>query len=507
MSNSLLNGLKETTNLGYTTNGAVSRLHTTSKVYDLFALGSAYRQRSEEDVMFLFKQAYEEDADLAMKCLFYIRDILEGQGERRFFRVCLKWLANTHPESVKKNLDNITEFGRWDDLYALDGTKCEDAAYKKFAGQLFADSAADYPSLAAKWAKSENTSSAESRRLAVKTRSYTGLTSREYRKLLSSLRERLNVLERLMSAGKWDEIDFAKIPSKAGLQYRQAFMRHDVQRPEGKTYAEFMKSENTTVNAKALYPYEVVHKALDLAEYFTWNQKTLALDNVERLAINKYWDNLTDYFKDKTFNGLCMIDTSGSMTMTCENNIRPLDVSLSLGAYCAERAAGPFKGYFMTFESSPHLVEFEGLDFVGKISRAAKSPWSGSTNIEAAFNLLLDTLIKNNCSQEDVPQNLMIVSDMQFDTATGIWKTPGKQSTLMENIAAKWEEAGYIMPHLVFWNVNAIGSANIPMKEQDGITFVSGASPVIFDMIMSGKTGQDLMNEKLRSERYKSIVA
>lgn len=501
--NTLLNGLKENANIGLTQNGAITRKTTGSKVYDLFAQGAAYRFRPIEDKILLFKEAYEEDADLAMKCLFYIRDILGGQGERQFFKDCMNWLAETHPESAKKNLEYIADFGRWDDLYAFVDTKLEFDALGLFAKQLFADSAEDYPSLAAKWAASENTSSPQTRALGKKTRERMGLTSRGYRKLLSSLRKRLNVLERLMSAGEWDKIEFDKIPSKAGIQYRQAFMRHDISRPKGQTYEEFIKSEDTKVNAKALYPYEVVRKAADIVGAYNYCTKDVDLNDVERLVINKYWDNLTDYFQDKVFNGLCMVDTSGSMIMTCEG-MRPLDVAISLGMYCAERAAGPFHNHFLTFESYPNFIEIQGVDFCDKVKRIAQAGWHGSTNIEAAFDLLLNTALENNCTQEDLPQNLLIVSDMQFNAAI---QQGDITNTLMENIKKKWEAHGYTMPHLVFWNVNAFSLNNVPMKTVGNITYVSGASPIIFDMLLSGKTGYDLMIEKLSDKRYENIVA
>lgn len=128
MSNSFIHGLREMNNVTYTENNALSLKSTLDAVYDLFALGAAFRQRSEEDIILLFKKAYRENAELAMKCLFYIRDVREGQGERRFFRVCMNWLAFQDPEAVKRNLQYIPEFGRYDDLYCLFNTPLEEEA-------------------------------------------------------------------------------------------------------------------------------------------------------------------------------------------------------------------------------------------------------------------------------------------------------------------------------------------------------------------------------------------
>ena len=227
--NTFLNQMKRDSNIGYTENGALTHRTTNSKVLDKFALGGAYRTRSDADVILLFKNAFEENADLAMKCLFYLRDVRGGQGERRFFRVAYRWLCNTHPETAKKNLVNVSEFGRWDDLiYVAEGTRCQTAAFKVIKHQLALDIQCKTPSLLAKWMPSQNASNADTKRLGVALANFLNMTSREYRKTLSVLRERINVLERLMSAGRWDEIEFDKIPSKAGLVYRNAFARRDI---------------------------------------------------------------------------------------------------------------------------------------------------------------------------------------------------------------------------------------------------------------------------------------
>ena len=291
------------------------------------------------------------------------------------------------------------------------------------------------------------------------------------------------------------------------MKYRNAFARHDLERAKNKnvqTYEDFIKDENTKVNAGAIYPYECVEKALGLMGWNScWSLKRdIALDNVERLAINKYWNNLTDYFNEKVFNGLAIIDTSGSMSGT------PINVAISLGMYCAEKANGPFANHFISFESNPHWMMIEGVDFCDKVHRITGTSWGGSTNIKAAFDLILKVAKKNHCSQEDLPENLIVISDMEFDncvtTGGNNWRYPFDK-TVFEQIEQDFSASGYKMPKLVFWNVDARQN-NIPMLEKDGISFVSGFSPVIFEMLMSGKTGYDLMMDKLNSDRY-SVIA
>ena len=346
--NKFVAGLQETNNFGYTENGAVKRTSTGTKLLDMFALGGAYRSKCDEAVILLFKNAYEENPVYALKCLFYLRDVRGGQGERRFFRVCLKWAADHYTAAMQRNLEYVSEFGRWDDLYSFVGTKLESAAFAIMKTQLELDVDCKTPSLLAKWLKSENTSSRESRMLGNMTRKYLGMTHKQYRKTLSILRERINVLERLMSENRWDEIEFDKIPSKAGLKYRNAFARRDIIKAK---YEAFAKDENTKVNAKTLYPYECVAEALKVmgVGYGYYYGSPKLCSDTDRLMVNKYWDNLADYFNNATFNGMAVVDTSGSMVR--EDAAAPINVAVSLGMYCAEKAQGPFHNKFMTFSS------------------------------------------------------------------------------------------------------------------------------------------------------------
>lgn len=495
MSNNFLNALKSANNYTHTENCAITYKSTLDGLMDLFALGGSYRNRSEEDCIFLFKKAFDEDPVYALKCLFYLGDCRGGQGERRFFRTCAKWLASYDTEAMRRNLIHIPEYRRWDDLFIFIGTPLESDALGIVKHQLALDVQCKTPSLLGKWMPSENTSSKKTKATAKVVKSYLKMTSRQYRKTLSILRERINVLERLMSENRWDEIEFDKIPSKAGLRYKNAFARHDVERlkknAEVQSYADFAKDATKTVNADTLYPYEVVNDACRIMRY-------LNMDDTERSMINKYWDNLKDYFNEKTFNGLAMVDTSASMRGLSAS--APINVAISLGMYCAERAKGPFAGHYVSFSSRPQLISVDGIDFCDKVSRIWRTNLIDNTNIEAAFDMLLETAIKNECPQEDLPENLIVISDMEFDEATEY----NTSKTLMEGIRDKWNNYGYKMPNLIFWNVDA-RQDNIPMKVEDGITFVSGFSPVLFEQIMTGKTAKDFVLDKLDSERYSVI--
>jgi len=499
-----LTALKEGANYDYTENGSLTHKSTLNAVYDMFALGGAYRNRSDEDVILLFKNAFEENPTLAVRCLFYHRDI-QGQGERRFFRVCLHWLAKNYPVTAELLITLIPEYGRWDDLYCFVQTPIEDKAFIFMKGQLVKDLVNVQsnlpPSLLGKWLKSINSSSKETRKLGNLTRKYFDMTSKQYRKTLAYLRERINIVEKLMSQGRWDEIHFDKLPSLAGLRYSEAFARNDITKDK---YKAFINDKNNKVNAGALYPYNVVKKALYCKPG----------DEVEIQTVEKYWNNLTNYFNGCRFNGIAVVDTSGSMECNYGSSIRPIDVAISLGMYCAERAQGPFYKHYISFSSRPQLVKVEGVNFVDKVRRIYKNCIVENTNIEATFDLMLNTAIKNNCSNEDIPQNIIVISDMEFDAATTIYEnerygynTIGRvvDETLMEGIARKWGDAGYTMPHLIYWNVDARDNRIPDLDSSRRISYVSGASPSIFKYILSGKSGIELCNEVLNSERYKNI--
>ena len=500
--NTFMENLTDATNRTVTTNGATAYKSTRSMVYDMFALGGAFRRRSDEDIILLFKNAVEENMELALKCLFYLRDCRGGQGERRFFRVCFKWLAIVYPRAAYRNLENVSEYGRWDDLlYATEGTMLFNSALGMIKEQLALDVQCKTPSLLAKWLPSENASSKETRRMANLVRSYLKMSHKQYRKTLSALRERIKVLERLMSANRWEEIEFDKIPSKAGLVYKNAFARRDL---IAKKYETFAKSKDTKVNAKTLFPYEIISQAVVESDYTYHFSK---MTDTDRAMLEKYWENLPDYLNGKPCKMMCVVDTSGSMTGSEAS--APLNIAIALGMYCAERIGEPFKNHYVSFSSRPQFIKIEGVDFVDKVRRIYKTNLCENTNIEATFDLLLNTALKSN--PEDIPETLVILSDMQIDAMTGGWGnnsgirwTQANSEVEMQKIKEKWEENGLKCPKLVYWNVNASNTTILDCGRD--VSFVSGCSPVLFEQILTGVTGYDLMLKKLLSDRYEAVI-
>ena len=492
--NEFLKAMKNDTNYGLTENSGVKHLSTLNKVLDMFAMGGAMRTRTDDDIILMFKDAYEEDATLALRCLFYLRDIRGGQGERRFFRVCFRWLAKTYPNEASSLLTLVSEYGRYDDLFELIDTPVEDEMF----AHLWLVVRSNKDALVYKWLKSENTSSKQSREIATKTRKAFGLSSRDYRRMLSEGRKACQLVETAMSQNRWDDIDFSKLPSRAGLIYQHAFMNREETRER---YAAFMSSKQNKVNASTLYPVDIARQIFD----------AYRPTDLQRMAWQKYWDNLPDYYHGKEEPGIAVVDVSGSMYGL------PLNAAVSMGAYIAERGKGPFKNHFITFSGDPQLVEFNGTDIYDKFHRAESADWGQNTNIEAVFDMLLNTALKYRTRAEDMPRTLYIFSDMEFDNAITCGPTVSSMytrvpslnenqiETVIEAQARKWKQHGYNIPKVIFWNLDA-RHQNIPAIGP-GFSYVSGFSPVMIEQILSGKDGVDLMLEKLNSDRYSKIYS
>lgn len=508
--NEFLKQMKRETNFTLTENQGITHKSTLSDCLDFFAMGGSMRNRSDEDVVLMFRKAYKENPLIAMRLLFYFRDIRGGQGERRLFRVITKDLEENNPKVLKKNLKYISEFGRWDDLIELayKGSNVEKEIVSIISNQLKQDiedmNKGNSISLLAKWMPSLGASSHNTVMKAKYLAKKLKMSPKRYRKTLVKLRRYINIVETKMAKNEWNEIEFDKLPSKAGMKYRKAFERHC-----GERYSDFMNNKETTVNANTLYPYEIVEKAIGVIDK-GWRSSTIdrTRNKVEINTINKYWKNQKDYFNGKSCNLLPVVDTSASMRGT------PLNVAISIGLYCAERNKNVFEGHYVSFSRQARLIECEGIDFVDKVKRIYDANLCDNTNIESVFDLLLRIAVNNHMSQDEIPQNIVIISDMEFDSGTGrcSWNYRydnfdyrEETETLMESIAKEWNRHGYEMPHLIYWNVDARQN-NIPMIGRGRISYVSGFSPSIFEIILTGKTGYELMLETVNKDRYECIT-
>lgn len=489
-----------------TENGAVGYRTTGRALLDLNFAVASMRSMSEDQIARKFVDAFFEDRVLAMKWLFYARDVRGGLGERRLFRVVIKEMMTVAPDYVRPLISLIPEYGRWDDLWPLLDTPARDRVLAFVRGQFNADwknvRAGKPCSLLAKWMPSANASSAETRRYARLICDAFGLTERNYRKQLSAMRKALRVVEQQMSAKQWNEINYEIVPSRANLLYNNAFLRNDESRR--RAYLAALEKGETKINAGTLYPHDIVHK-YTLTD--GWRFRAKDYDT----ALEQLWKALPDTVKG-CGNTICVADGSGSMEVRVGNtNVAALSVANALAIYFAERSSGEFRDKYITFSSRPQLVDLSGGENLReKIMIALQHSEVANTNIEAVFDLILRTAVENEMQQEDLPQNVLILSDMEFDrcacTNTGYCRN--HNSTLFDAIAQKYAAHGYKLPRLVFWNLNS-RTGTIPVKENDlGVALVSGFSVNIVNMVMSGKLDPfECLLDVLNAERYAPIDA
>ena len=501
MFNLIKDELKKRENYSMTENGAIGYKSTGSALVDLNYKVSSLRQSSEEEIVALFDNAFNENKKYALKWLFFARDVREGLGERRLFRICYKRLAELDIVAFCNNLDNIAEYGRWDDLVSLIGINRTTDEYiidiiKKQLEQDKTNLKAEKPiSLLGKWLPSENASSTNTKIQAKRVRRLLDLSPRKYRLLLSELREYLRVVEVQMCSNRWEEIDYEKVPSLANLKYKNAFLNHDEHRR--KKYLESVKKGTSKMNMKVATPVDVVSRYTE-----GWSTRLKQYDETLELA----WKNLKDVLVSDT---VVVADGSRSMTTLVSSKTTALDVANALAIYTSEHNSGIYKNKYITFSNTPQFVDFsEKKTLRGKLEIALQHNEVANTNIEAVFDLILDVAINNNISQEEMVDNILIISDMEFDSAQTMWKYETQPLTqpLFDKIKERYSKAGYKLPKLIFWNVNS-RTKTIPLTENElGVVLMSGFSQNVLKMVMSDKYDPyEVLIEILDGSRYDQI--
>ncbi|MBR3564136.1 MAG: DUF2828 family protein [Clostridia bacterium] len=496
----MLEYIKQEANMTLTENGAATYESTGSECLDLFATIGALRRESDAEIITRFIRAYTENPDTAMKLLFFARDVRGGLGERRVFRVILNWLAANEPASVKKNLEFVAEYGRYDDLLSLIGTPCEKEMFavikKQFSNDLEAMKKEEAVSLLAKWLPSVNASNEITKAYGKKTAKALGLSDAEYRKALSALRNRIRIIENNLRKKDYS-FDYEKQPSKAMFKYRKAFARND-----GERYNAFIgavtKGE-AVLHADNLAPYELVAPYLTTGWYGNSRSFMRDITTEEKSVLNATWDSLPDFGSDE--NALAVIDTSGSMY--CDLKPIPAAVALSLGLYFAEHNNGAFRNHFIVFSARPRLIEVKGETFADRLRYVASFNEIANTNLEAVFDLILNAAVKNNVPQNELPAKLIIISDMEFDSCVDHASVVN-----FKNTEKKYASHGYDLPQIVFWNVASRHRQQPVTKNEQGVTLISGVTPRIFSMVAGGTLSPyTFMMEVLGSERYAKIAA
>lgn len=472
----------------FTENGALAKNTTGDKLVDFYSTIGALRKADDERIKSLFDDAYAADNLLATKILFYARDVRGGLGERKVFRTILKHAAMYHPEAIKPNLDLIGVYGRYDDLYSLIGTPLENDMWIIIKRQLTEDllnvREGNAVSLLGKWLKTPDTSSKASVELAKLTAKKLGCSVYDYKRILRKLRKQIRIVESLMSAQKWDEIKYSEVPSRAMKIYRKAFLKHDEQR-----FNEFTQKALTgevKINSSTLYPYDIIEGIFDSQVFRT---KSGNHDILEA-----QWRQLPNYVQ-KGSHAIVMADTSGSMEG------RPICTALGLAIYFAERNVGPYKDMFLTFSNRPQYQKLKGQTLTEKMRNLDMRGWNMNTNLEAAFELILNTAIHNHVSPDEMPKALIVVSDMEID------RCADRDWSFYDHVRDMYRAQDYEIPTVIFWNVNSRHDVFHADANRKGVQLVSGQSTAIFKQLMDniGFTAYEAMLRVLNTERYDAI--
>lgn len=485
--NKLSRSIKNESIKKVTENGAIAYSELSNPVLTLFGQIGGMRGRREDEIRTMFREAYAYDSTLALKMVFYAGDIREGLGERRIFNILINELAKIDPETMNQNIKYIGEFNRFDALYSLIGTDSEDAMWLYMKEQFDRDRIAwrtSQPcSLLAKWLKSVNASSAETRRLGKLTAKKLDLTEKQYRQFVSKLREWLKVTEVNMSHKKWGSINYEAVPSQAMKNYKEAFKKND-----GERFSDYLNKVSTgkkKINAGAVYPYDIVYK-------YMYDEKVRGIDKV----LEAQWKALPDYLNGSKDNVLCMVDISGSMIG------QPIASSIGLGLYFAERNKGAFHNQYMTFSSNPSFIQIKETDSVAiKVRKAQRAGMGFSTNLEKAFELLLKTCVDNSVPQEDIPKALIVISDSEIDK----FAMGGSRLDFLKIMRIHFAECGYTLPQLVFLQVAARQSTFLTLDENT--LFISGNSASAFKFVIAnlGHSAWELCKNTLDCPRYRVI--
>lgn len=463
---SLLTALRTNTNSNETQNGCATNETSLNSVLDLFFIAGAARNLSVDEIEKKLLQSYLEDSALTLKLIFWAGDIRNGLGERRFFRIALNWLKNKEETLFEKNIHNVPQYNRWDSLFAFHSSETVLNYVRDYL---------EIDGLLAKWMPREGKS--KNKEFLKAFLSHTKMTPKEYRQMVVTMSK---TVEQQMSANQFNSIIYSHVPSIAFSKYKKAFTKHD---ESGFTaFVESVKKGDEKINAGAIFPYQIYQKA-----------REHGLGKTEVMAMNEQWKALPNYLKDSTESILPICDTSGSMDGL------PYDISVSLGMYFSERNKGAFKDAFITFSEKPKLQYLKGT--LSERMTQFEQINAGNTDLQATFKMILETAVKNKVDAKDMPTMLLIISDMEFDQGV-------KGVTAHQDMAKKYEDAGYSVPKVVYWNVDAKSTKNLPVTVNDkGVALVSGSSPVIIKSVLSGTLSPlKVVLETLNHKNYDGVV-
>lgn len=488
--NRFVDAMSYSTSIKKTENGAIAHSTSGNSLVDLFSTIGSLRGRNEKDIIDKFQVAFNGDPLLATKMVYYARSIRVGNGlgERRTPRVIWKYMAQKYPEIMKKNMEYIPFFGRWDDLLVFVGTTCEDKMWDIFKNQFLKDiqnmESGEPISLLCKWIKSPNSKNQYNRKIGNKFCRVLNMDSKKYCSTLSKMREYLKLTERYMAQNRWTDIEYPTVPSRSMHIHKNAFRRRDEDRFN--SYLESLVKGETKINASTMYPYDLVLPYL--------NSNTS-----KDVVIEEQWKALPNYVEgDK--NVIVMADVSGSMF--CSNR-RPIATSIGLAIYFAQRNKGDFAGCYMTFTDKPTFLKVKDSSLYDNVNYVRHAGVGYNTNLEKAFMKILDTAVQNHISQDEMPVSLVVVSDLEIDKYT----YNSQHWSFFEEMKNRYHNAGYEIPNIVMWNVEARNDTFHASSIDSRIQFFSGQSPATFKNVLDniGKTPYEAMVSTLSNPVYDCI--
>ena len=459
---------------------------------------------------FLDESARESIVDTVVLC-FYIRDCRGGKAERDLGRECFRWLLARYPVLFSHVMEYIPEYGRWDDILYLFpkvfdisslnikksksdlATKYQEELPRLVGNQLLEDlmkmNGGENVSVCAKWTLTEGDSLDKKYGVLEVLLKSMGWTPRKYRKdIVSPLRSYTQIVEKLMCTNKWENINFSRVPSCAMRKLKKSFEKHQPTR--FKKWKSDLEEGKVEVKAKQLQPHELV--------YDVRNGK---YDSVTEAQ----WKVLEEKVKscgslEKT---LPIVDVSGSMTMIYDkkkSGVAPIDVAIGLGLITASCGKGPWKNMVISFHEIPTLIVLRKSGLLARYREISGIPWGGSTDIMKVFSMILDVARKHGLSQDDLPDTVMIFSDMQFNQAGG-------NNTNYEKIDKMYHDSDYERPNIVFWNVNGASDDYPISTDENGTALISGFSPEIMRNLLDGDTlsPTNVFNSAVTDERYRVV--
>lgn len=484
-----------------TENGAVGYKTTGKELLDLNFSTSSLRRLSEKDIYDRFVKAFYENKLLAIKWLYFLRDCRSGMGERRSFRAILKNLAYSQPELVKQLIEITAEYGREDDLWCLLDTDIRGNVISYIKMKLMNDignvAEGKSISLLGKWLPSSKSKKEEKRRWAQYIRTGLGMSKKQYDKVLKALRDKSNVIETQISRNKWDEVDYSAVPSKANLLYRNAFLRHDEERR--REYLDALSKGEAKINVGTLFVHDIIHSYTN-SDRWGYRMGVKDLDTVLEDAFEELISTLS--IDEDT---IVVRDDSGSMTIEIDpkSKTSALEIATALAITFSTTLKGEFKDKYISFSSRPKFIDMSNCKTLKeKLELSYAHSEVSNTNIKATFDLILEVAVRNKYTQDELPKNILIISDMEFDYSC----TSRPNEALFEEIARDYATHGYKLPRLVFWNLNS-RTGTIPVKQNEcGVALVSGFSQNILNMVINGSLDpyQNLV-DILNNKRYDAV--